>query len=178
MGLGDSLLPSLTAFNQKVPTQALDAAVKTVQTFCDWMIAPPVVGASASVWSRDGKSLTLPTMHLTGITSITQNGVTIPTSNVTFESYGIVNVISSSLSGERSFFLREYKVTVVFDHGYADFPEDVKDVILQCAQRAISDTRGIVPRTSGGPVFIENRGPRLEDTDKARLAPYMLGGFA
>lgn len=173
MGLGDSLVPRLSAFNAKDVNQALNAAVKTVQTFCGWQISPVVTGATATVWSRDGRTVALPTLYLTGVTAISQNGVTISTSNVIAETYGVVRLVDGVQD-----FDKRYQVSVTFNHGFATWPEDVEDVILQVAQRAITDTRGIVPRTSGGPVFIENRGPRLEDTDKLRLAAYTLGGFA
>jgi hypothetical protein len=129
------------------------------------------------VWSRDGSTLVLPTLMLNSITSITQNSVSVPTSNVTFETYGTVKV-KTTTSAASSFFLTNYKITVVFNHGYADYPTDVKDTILLAAQRILADTRGLVPRVSGGPAFMENRGPRLEPDDKMRLAPYVLGGFA
>lgn len=173
MGLGDSLVARLSAFNAKDANQALNAAVKTVQSYCGWVIAPTVTGATATVWSRDGRTVALPTLMLTGLTALSQNSVSISTTNVTFETFGIVRLNTTVDS-----FSKDYQVSLTYDHGYASFPEDVEDTILQVAQRALTDTRGIVPRTSGGPVFIENRGPRLEDTDKLRLAPYVLGGFA
>jgi hypothetical protein len=172
-----NLLPDLSVFNAKEPQQALDAAVAIVQSYCGWMIAPPAT-TSVDVWSRDGYTLVLPTLYLTAVNSITQNGVSIPTSNVTFETYGTVRAVSGVLSATKVYFLRQYKVTVNFTHGYDDWPAVVKDVILLCAQRSLTDTRGVVPRVTGGPKFIENRGPRLEVDDKSRLDPYALGGFA
>lgn len=165
------LLPALAAYNSKTPLQALEAALATVQTFCEWHVAPAVT-TSLDLWSPDGSALFVPTLYLTAVNTITQDSVSILTSNVTFERHGTIQCVPGK------YFSKLSKVTVNVTHGYAALPTDVKDVVLKVAQRMLTDTRGLVPRVTGGPAFLENRGPRLEASDKEDLAPYVLGGFA
>ena len=166
------LRPELTKYQGKDPKQALDSALATVQSFCGWHIAPSIAGATATVWCRDGVAIYLPTLALTAVASVVQDSVTIASTNYTFERYGVIRMIPGK------YFDLTSKITVTFTHGYAALPADVNDIVLTAAQRSISDTRGVVPRISGGPAFIENRGPRLELDDKDRLAPYVIAGFA
>lgn len=164
----------LADFQAKDSQQALDAALAQVQSYCGWVIAPTVTGATASVWSKDGCVLFVPTLNLTAVTSVTQDGVVLSASNYTFESYGAIRVVPGH------YFTTLSKIAVVYTHGYATMPDDVASVILGFAQRAISDNRGFVARggsTSG--TFVETFGPALTDADKTKLAPYVLtAGFA
>lgn len=167
------LRPELQKFQSKSPKQALDAALATVQSYCGWHVGPSIAGATASVWSPGaGEAIFLPTLKLTAVTSVVQDSVTLDPATYTFESYGTIRRTPGK------FFSLLSKVTVTFTHGYTTLPDDVEDVVLLAAQRALTDTRGLVPRVSGGPAFMENRGPRLEPDDKGRLAPYVLTGFA
>lgn len=166
------LRPEFHKYQGKDIKQALDGALVTVQSFCQWHIAPSIAGATASVWSRDGYTIFLPTLALTAVTSVVQDAVTIAAANYTFERYGVIRCVPGQV------FSRLSKLTVTFTHGYAALPADVQDIVLLAAQRSVSDTRGLVPRISGGPAFMENRGPRLEPDDKERLSPYVLAGFA
>lgn len=160
----------LSDYQSKDPQQALDAALALVRSYCGWHIAPSET-ATLSVWSTDGRTLSLPTLALTGITSVIQDGATIASTAYTFESYGVVN----------GYFGRSTKVTVAFTHGYEAMPADVKNVVLGLAQRSISDNRGLVPRVGAGQsvVVMENYGSQLSEADKDKLNPYGLStGFA
>lgn len=165
------MLPDLQVFNAKEPQQALDAALATVQSYCGWHIAPSVT-TSLDLWSPDSLAVFVPTLRLTAVSAVAQDSVTLSASTYTFERYGVIRRTPGAYFSPLS------KVTVSFSHGFTVLPADVQDVVLLAAQRALSDTRGLVPRVSGGPAFMENRGPRLEPDDKDRLAPYVLTGFA
>jgi hypothetical protein len=166
-------LGDLSDYQAKDPQQALDAALATVQSYCGWHISPSVAGATASVWSLDGCTLLLPTLNLTAVASVTQDGVTIPSTSYTFERYGVIRAVYGAV------FSRLTKAAVVFTHGYASMPDDAKEVVLSVAQRSIADTRGMVPRAGAGVVVVESAGPRLTDADKVKLSPYTIaGGFA
>lgn len=166
------LRPEFHKYQGKDIQQALNASLAIVQSYCQWHIAPSIAGATATVWSRDGATIFLPTLALTAVTSVVQDAVTVSSANYTFERYGVIRMVPGQ------YFSLTTRVTVTFTHGLAALPADVQDVVLLAAQRSISDTRGLVPRVSGGPAFMENRGPRLEPDDKDRLTPYRLAGFA
>jgi hypothetical protein len=163
----------LADYQAKDSQQALDAAIAAVQSYCGWHIAPSQSG-TASVWSLDGTTLVVPSLNVTAVTSVTQDAVVAPASTYTFESYGVIR----SVPGYFFFPFPWSKVTVVFTHGYADWPDDVRGVVLSLAQRSLTDTRGLVAGPSGS-AFVETYGPQLSDADKAKLAPYARSaGFA
>jgi hypothetical protein len=161
----------LSDFQTKDPQQALDAALAMVRSYCGWNIAPSA-STSATLWSLDGRTLSLPTLNLTAVTSVVQDGVTVDPATYTFERYGVIRL---NYGGS---FYRWTRVTVAFTHGYAAMPDDAAAVVLSLAQRSLADTRGLVTGPSG-PVFVESYGSQLSDGDKAKLAPYAIaGGFA
>ena len=161
----------LADYQAKGPQQALDSALATVRSYCGWQIVPVSTAEMVSVWSPGGRALFLPTRKLTAIASITQNGVVLPASSYTFESYGVVKVLPGG------YFSTLTKLTVVFTHGYAELPDDAKDVVLTLAQRFLTDTRGLVSKTVGP--FSENYGSPLGQAEKDKLAPYAIStGFA
>lgn len=167
------LAPDLVAYQAKDSGQALDAAAAAVRSYCGWHITPSVT-ETVEVWSPDGRSLFLQTLALTAVASVVQDGTTLDSSECTFDSYGHIK----RTSGSR--FSTSTRVTVEFTHGYADWPDDAKDVVLAMAQRSISDTRGIVARpgqTAG--VFTETFGPLFTEADQVKLAPHVISaGFA
>ena len=160
----------LADYQAKGPTQALDAALATVRSYCGWQIAPVSTAESVSVWSPGGRALFLPTRKLTSIASITQNGVVLLASSYTFESYGVVKVVSG-------YFSTLTKLTVVFTHGYTELPDDAKDVVLTLADRSLTGTRGLASKSVGP--FSENYGLPLGQAEKDKLDPYRIAtGFA
>lgn len=172
--MAEPTLADLADYQAKDPQQALDAALVAVQSYCGWHISPSVT-ETVTVWSKDGCVLFLKTLALTAIISIVQDGVTIPSTSYTFESYGAVRVVPGS------YFSRLSKLTVNFTHGYTTLPKDAKDVALALAQRSINDTRGMVARGGGatGVVVVQQYGSQLTDADKAKLDPYTVSaGFA
>lgn len=164
----------LEAFQGKDPQQALNGALKQVQSFCGWHIAPSQ-SDTANVWSTDGCALVLPTMYLTAVASVTQNSTVVAATNYLFESYGVIRTLATGTP-----FLTAYRATVAFTHGYTALPDDVAQVVLSLAQRSLTDTRGLVarPGTSTGATFIEGYGAQLTDADKEKLGPYRIAGFA
>lgn len=162
----------LVDYQAKDSQQALDAALAAVRSYCGWHIAPSQ-SDTATVFSPDGARLFVQTLNLTAVTSVTQDGVAVDLDTVALERYG---VIGRTLGYS---FRCGLPVEVVFTHGYAELPADVKDVVLALAQRSISDTRGMVPRTGGAGasmVVMENYGSQLGVGDKAKLAPYTITG--
>ena len=136
-------LSDLSDYQAKDPQQALDDALATVRAYCGWHVSPSQA-ETVSVWSADGRTIVLETLNLTAVTSITQDAALVPVASYTFDANGVIRAATGAIFG------RSTKLTVVFTHGYADLPDDVKGVALSLAQRSISDTRGMVPRTGAG----------------------------
>jgi hypothetical protein len=71
---------------------------------------------------------------------------------------------------------RWYEVT--FTHGYEDIPEDVRNVVLRVAARAVSNPEGLATEGVGGYnagfAFDETRLPTLSAPDRRELDPYRL----
>jgi hypothetical protein len=169
----ESLLQDLYDYQTKDPQQALDAAVAAVRSYCGWVIAP-ITTETVDVWSPDGRSLFLSTQGLTAIGSVVQDGVTLSSTGYLFDKYGVVRCVPGNT------FRLTSRLTVTFTHGTDLFPENVQNVILGLAQRAINDTRGIIPSVTGGKSFaVESYGPQLTAADKEKLEPYAIpSGFA
>jgi hypothetical protein len=167
-------ITDLADYQAKDPQQALDAAAAAVRSYCGWDISPSA-SATAVVWSDDGYTIVLETLNLTAVTSVTQDATLVPASSYTFDANGVIRAASGATFG------RATQITVVFTHGYASMPDDVKDVVLALAQRSISDTRGMVPRVGAGQsvVVMEQYGSQLTDADKSKLDAYAISaGFA
>ena len=152
-------VPDFEEFRDGDPARLILAATQQVRSYCGWHIAPVVT--STVVVEGSGAALLLPTLHLTGITSITRDGVEVPVADVTWQPNGIV---------KGRHFCGEYEVT--FTHGYAQTPED----IAQLVSAVVSDGTEGLRRLSS-----LSRGPFSESyfdstaSDRATLDFYRLG---
>jgi hypothetical protein len=167
----------LADFQAKDPQQALDAALAAVRSYCGWDIAPSQ-SATVTVWCLDGRTLNLPTLNLTAVASVVQDGVTVAPTGYTFESYGVIRANYGAC------FSRLTRVTVAFTHGYAAMPDAAAAVVLSLAQRSLNDSRGLVVRPGSASsasvgALVETYGPVLTEADKQKLSDYAIaGGFA
>lgn len=101
------------------PDAVLGASVAAVRSHCGWHIAPAKI--ETEVVDGLGPALLLPTLHLTAVTSIKRDGTEVP-SGWKMRKNGVVR---------GPFCADEYEVT--FEHGYAQWPDDLLAVIADAS---------------------------------------------
>lgn len=151
---------------------------EAVRAYCGWHIAPSVT-ETVTVDGSGMHIVFLPTLHLTGITSITNDSQAFDLTDADswdWTTYGAVRLI------EQVFTWRMSGVTVEFTHGFEHCPYELTAVIAQTTQRAAQ-----VPVSGGGrymagpysidyPDFSQN-GPigfsasQIQILDRYRLPP-------
>lgn len=152
-------VPDFEEFRDGDPARLIAAATQQVRSYCGWHIAPEVT--STVMVEGSGAALLLPTLHLTGITSISRDGATVDVADLKWKPNGIV-------TGRH--FCGDYEVT--FTHGYATTPDDIGRLI---AATVVDGTEGLRRLAS------LSRGPFSEsyvdstDSDRATLDLYRLG---
>lgn len=111
-----------------------------VRTYCGWHIAPSRVNVTVTVRTSDAYTALLPTLHLTGVTSVTDGTTVMDGDSYTFTAAGVLRR-STCWTGD--------PITVVFTHGYADPPPEVTAVVQSVAQRAVDNPRSLVSQQAG-----------------------------
>lgn len=131
----------LTAYQAGDPALLLTAAEAAVRTYCGWHIAPSrtdtltVDGSGSSV-------LALPTLYLTAVASITEDGDAVDMTSVDWSTSGV-------LWRDRPWSSRRRGVAATVTHGYAEPPAEVTAVVLAWAARAKTAPQGIRSETVG-----------------------------
>jgi hypothetical protein len=118
-------LPTFEEYRNGDPARLLEVGAQEVRSRCGWHIAPEIT-ETVTVEGL-GAALLLPTLHLTGITSIFRDDVGIPLDHVTWKPNGIVTGYS--------FGAGDYVVT--FTHGHAECPPELIPVIADVGQRRV-----------------------------------------
>lgn len=143
-----------------------------VRAYCGWHIAPLREDVEVTVRGDGGSVLMLPSLHVTAVTAVVQDGSTlVADTDYTWSEAGVLT----------SYYWGTGPVTVTFSHGYAAPPAEVTAVVQAVAQRAL-DNPGSRPRDQVGP-FAEsfsqvgfNQAPALAllDAEKDILSRYRI----
>lgn len=122
--------------------QRLEQAEALVRGFCGWHIAPSRT-ESVTVRGRGTKTLTLPTMHVTAVTSVTEDGRTLTVDDdYTWSAAGVLT--------RDGVWPVDAKVVVAMSHGHAPIPAEVTAIVQAIAQRAVNNP-GSMTRKQIGP---------------------------
>lgn len=122
-------------------TQRLEQAEALVRAFCGWHIAPSRT-VTVSVRGRGRATLLLPSLYVTAVTSVTDDGtLLVDDEDYTWSAAGIITH-ASAFGAEL--------VDVAFTHGYAAPPAEVTAIVQAVAQRAV-DNPGSLTRRQVGP---------------------------
>ena len=119
------------------------AAVSAIRSECGWHIAPSLP-ETVKVDGLGGGSLLLPTLHLTELTSIDNDGKVLTVADLSWSELGIVHGASWSckLGG----------ITVVMTHGFEDFPPELRAVARAMAREGVGTG---AKRLASGPHSVE-----------------------
>lgn len=124
------------------------AAVADVRGYCAWHLAP-VVTETVTVDGSGGAVQLLPTLHLTGLTSITNDGVLVEEPQ--WSEMGAVR-------GPRYWTSKYRGVVAEITHGYAEFPLEVLAVLRSMAKDGLTLT-GKPRKFTSGPHSVELSDP-------------------
>ncbi|AKV56122.1 hypothetical protein AB656_03985 [Bifidobacterium actinocoloniiforme DSM 22766] len=167
--MGDIVSPD----SEVGPNLWLKAAQASVRSYCGWHIAPNVE-QTLTLDAEGGRTLMLPSLHVTGLSRITVDGRDV-TGEVDWSQTGMVSLRSGSFPD------RFRSVIVTMSSGYeVDEVPDVVSIILKLANRAATGP-GVVASQSvnGSSVSYLTAGgaplstPLLQ-IEKDALEPYRL----
>jgi len=119
--------------------EAINAASRLIRNYCRWHVAP-VIQETIKVAVRPRSPLYLPTLHMVDLLALTASGVAADVARVEWDEAGIIEYSRSAFG---TYALRR-AVEVTFTHGYEDVPEDIVDLTLMIASRALGSPLGVV----------------------------------
>lgn len=155
------------------PEERLLQAEALVRSYCGWHIAPQRTDVQVTLPASTSPVLVLPSLHVSAVTSVTQDGVTVDPADYSWSEAGVLTRTGWAWTTS--------PVVVTFTHGYAEVPAEVSAVVKAVAQRAV-DNPGSRPREQAGP-FADtysqvgfNQAPAIAllDAEKAALDHYRL----
>ena len=112
-----------------------------VRSWCGWHIAPERPDETVTVRASDARTLLLPTLHLTAVTSVTDDGVRVAGDAYDWTPAGVLLRSSGCWSSG--------PIVVTFAHGFAEAPADVSAVVQSVAQRAVQNPGSLVRKQVG-----------------------------
>lgn len=144
----------------------LDAASAAVRGYCGWHIAPSLT-ETLTLDGSGGQVQTLPTLHLTDVTEVLQNGTAVDLATVQWSAAGYLwRPCAWSTPGCIGAPLLR-GVTVAIVHGYTPVPAELVAVVCSVAARAAVSPTGVV-REQTGPFSVTY----------SQTAPNTAGGVA
>ena len=120
----------------------LVAAEAAARSYCGWHIAPSRTDTVRVYASPSNAPILLPSLYVTAIVSVTDQGTLLDPTAYDFETCGILRRIDG-----RCWATGTGVVQVVFTHGYTTAPADVTEAIQALA--AVSGQGGVRQRTAG-----------------------------
>lgn len=159
-----------------------------VRTWCGWHIAPER-DDTFTLDGSGGPSMVLPTLHLTAVITVTENGTVLDPSvpDYQWSAAGVLTrfrwadwqwfdptVFDSYGAGPSAWPFAAQSVVVEVTHGYPVVPPDVTSVVQRVAQRLVDNPSGLIQQTVGP--FHDQYGTSdlLTPGDQAVLARYRL----
>jgi hypothetical protein len=190
--VGEPLLnvTDLNSFQASDPNWFLEVAGDTIRNFCQWHIYPNIT-VTESVPIQPEGTIMLPSLYVTGVESITLNGLTLNPSAYHWHQAGFINRIQHHyfqwplwpLESEQRF--REYPsplarfAEVTYTHGYETLPPTVAGVAMELANTALELPSGVAKQIGSGPynIGLKELGLVLTDNQRRRLGPFTLVRF-
>lgn len=153
---------------------ALAGASGAIRTYCGWHIAPSVT--ETLVVDGSGSRLqALPTMHLTDVTAVTNDGEDLVLTDIEWSQAGMLRWNHGPDWGwdrGRWWSIRFQGVTADVTHGYAEVPPEIVMICLNSAiGRLAAIERGSATRVQVGEVSVGYRTPSKDVPGDGELSP-------
>ena len=107
----------------------LDAALAAARNYCGWHVSPVAVGEQITIDGTGTSVLVLPTLKVTDLTEVEEDGVTLELTDLSWSERGLI--LKKSGHWWSPLFRA---ITVTFSHGYSSAP-DFESVILSAIDR-------------------------------------------
>lgn len=104
----------------------IDAVTAYIRGRCGWHIAPSMT-ETLTLDGADARVLSVPTLHLTAITSVTEGGVDV-TADIEWTALGL-------LRHPRRWADRWRSIVITVTHGYETVPADLSKIVAEAAAR-------------------------------------------
>jgi hypothetical protein len=152
-------------------TRQVTAALAAAKNYCGWHVTPVLTGQSVTLDGTGSNLLVLPTLNMTALTQVNEDGITLNLADLNWSPRGLIVKKSgywwSSMFGS---------ITVTFSHGYAT-AADFEDALLSSVDRgAFSPER--IARSVGPFQYTEPSNTDAElftDAERSILDLYALG---
>lgn len=119
----------------------IDGATAAVRRHCGWHIAPSYA-ETLVLDGPGGRVLSLPTMHMTALTSVTEDAVALVAYDLATRTGDYEWSELGSVQMTSGYWTERYRgLSVVFTHGY-DAAPDVAQIIMQVCANALSSPMG------------------------------------
>jgi hypothetical protein len=150
----------------------LDAALAAARGYCGWHVTPVRTGDQVIADGRGGALLALPTLALSAVTAVTEDGVELDVDTLEWSLRGLVRKPYGQL-----WTTRFSGVTATITHGYASVP-DFESAVLSAIERGAFAAGGGETLRAVGP-FQYNAvsiaaGSVFTDPERAVLDRYAL----
>jgi len=157
--------------------QALAIASAQIRTACGWSVSQES-GAVATLDGSGKPALWLPTLRLTEVASVVEDGVAL-TAVTDFDWSSSGRLVRAG----RWWTSKPRSVVVTYTHGYATVPDDVKGVCMSLASRAMQNpvgvrTQAIDDYTVTYAGSAAGLGPSLGEAERSVLTAYRLPAVA
>jgi hypothetical protein len=135
------IVSDLANYQSGDPQTLIDQATALVRSYCGWHVSPSATD-TVTVMGSGRPSILLPSLYVTAVTSVVENGTTLTTDDYVWDASGIIGRVDVPWTAPSN------AVTVTFTHGY-DQADDFAAVILAVASRAQASPDGVVRRQAG-----------------------------
>lgn len=119
----------------------LDQASGLVRDYCGWHIAPQVI-EDVTVDGSGAAIQGLPTLYLTDVTAVSEDGDSVDLADVTWSQVGHLHRAKPWTCAFRA-------VTASIVHGYTVTPPAVQAVVCAIASRAAASPTGVISESTG-----------------------------
>lgn len=157
----------LAEYQASDPQTIIAQAQATVRSYCGWHVAPSLT-ETILLDGKGSRHLWLPSLHVTDVDLITNEGVEVAADEYDWSADGYVELVYAAWWS-----LRPRQVEVTFTHGFDDIPADLIGVAAAIATRRSSSPSGI-RREQAGALSLDYGTSDLLADEKATLDRYKL----
>lgn len=136
-------VPDLTAYRDGEDEAIVRQAQAAVRRYCGWHIAPDYT-QTLTLDGPGGRHLWLPSLHVNDVTSVTNEGAEVDlVDGVDWSKTGYLELRSGCWTR------RPRQIVVTLDHGFAEIPDELVEIVVSIASRAASSPAGAVEESTG-----------------------------